>query len=208
MHAFSTTEHDLERVALFMGHNLAIHKSHYRQPDNTFDSTVIASILLAMEENKLKKGVEVKQDFSQFLKEFVAQRHEDDSDDEEDVDDPENPGRINREIGKKICIHFKKFIEDEKKPRRNDVKEFLTILSNDYPEKAIPWSSIRDYVWNVVLCKRKKAQAEKKKAAEAPKAEKKEKQKQKKAQAAKAPKAEKKEKKKDKKDKPGKERKK
>ena len=207
MHAFSTTEHDLERVALFMGHNLAIHKSHYRQPDNTFDSTVIASILLAMEENKLKKGVEVKQDFSQFLKEFVAQRHEDDSDDEEDVDDPENPGRINREIGKKICIHFKKFIEDEKKPRRNDVKEFLTILSNDYPEKAIPWSSIRDYVWNVVLCKRKKAQAEKKKAAEAPKAEKKEKQKQKKAQAAKAPKAEKKEKK-DKKDKPGKERKK
>lgn len=204
MHAFSTTEHDLERVALFMGHNLAIHKSHYRQPDNTFDSTVIASILLAMEENKLKKGVEVKQDFSQFLKEFVAQRHEDDSDDEEDVDDPENPGRINREIGKKICIHFKKFIEDEKKPRRNDVKEFLTILSNDYPEKAIPWSSIRDYVWNVVLCKRKKAQAEKKKAAEAPKAEKKEKQKQKKAQAAKAPKAEKK----DKKDKPGKERKK
>ena len=207
MHAFSTTEHDLERVASFMGHNLAIHKSHYRQPDNTFDSTVIASILLAMEENKLKKGVEVKQDFSQFLKEFVAQRHEDDSDDEEDVDDPENPGRINREIGKKICIHFKKFIEDEKKPRRNDVKEFLTILSNDYPEKAIPWSSIRDYVWNVVLCKRKKAQAEKKKAAEAPKAEKKEKQKQKKAQAAKAPKAEKKEKK-DKKDKPGKERKK
>ena len=207
MHAFSTTEHDLERVALFMGHNLAIHKSHYRQPDNTFDSTVIASILLAMEENKLKKGVEVKQDFSQFLKEFVAQRHEDDSDDEEDVDDPENPGRINREIGKKICIHFKKFIEDEKKPRKNDVKEFLTILSNDYPEKAIPWSSIRDYVWNVVLCKRKKAQAEKKKAAEAPKAEKKEKQKQKKAQAAKAPKAEKKEKK-DKKDKPGKERKK
>lgn len=207
MHAFSTTEHDLERVALFMGHNLAIHKSHYRQPDNTFDSTVIASILLAMEENKVKKGVEVKQDFSQFLKEFVAQRHEDDSDDEEDVDDPENPGRINREIGKKICIHFKKFIEDEKKPRRNDVKEFLTILSNDYPEKAIPWSSIRDYVWNVVLCKRKKAQAEKKKAAEAPKAEKKEKQKQKKAQAAKAPKAEKKEKK-DKKDKPGKERKK
>ena len=207
MHAFSTTEHDLERVALFMGHNLAIHKSHYRQPDNTFDSTVIASILLAMEENKVKKGVEVKQDFSQFLKEFVAQRHEDDSDDEEDVDDPENPGRINREIGKKICIHFKKFIEDEKKPRKNDVKEFLTILSNDYPEKAIPWSSIRDYVWNVVLCKRKKAQAEKKKAAEAPKAEKKEKQKQKKAQAAKAPKAEKKEKK-DKKDKPGKERKK
>jgi len=207
MHAFSTTEHDLERVASFMGHNLAIHKSHYRQPDNTFDSTVIASILLAMEENKVKKGVEVKQDFSQFLKEFVAQRHEDDSDDEEDVDDPENPGRINREIGKKICIHFKKFIEDEKKPRRNDVKEFLTILSNDYPEKAIPWSSIRDYVWNVVLCKRKKAQAEKKKAAEAPKAEKKEKQKQKKAQAAKAPKAEKKEKK-DKKDKPGKERKK
>ena len=207
MHAFSTTEHDLERVALFMGHNLAIHKSHYRQPDNTFDSTVIASILLAMEENKVKKGVEVKQDFSQFLKEFVAQRHEDDSDDEEDVDDPENPGRINREIGKKICIHFKKFIEDEKKPRKNDVKEFLTILSNDYPEKAIPWSSIRDYVWNVVLCKKKKAQAEKKKAAEAPKAEKKEKQKQKKAQAAKAPKAEKKEKK-DKKDKPGKERKK
>lgn len=115
MHAFSTTEHDLERVALFMGHNLAIHKSHYRQPDNTFDSTVIASILLAMEENKVKKGVEVKQDFSQFLKEFVAQRHEDDSDDEEDVDDPENPGRINREIGKKICIHFKTFIEDEKK---------------------------------------------------------------------------------------------
>ena len=208
MHAFSTTEHDLERVALFMGHNLAIHKSHYRQPDNTFDSTVIASILLAMEENKLKKGVEVKQDFSQFLKEFVAQRHEDDSDDEEDVDDPEDPGRINREIGKKICIHFKTFIEDEKKPRRNDVKEFLTVMSNDYPEKAIPWSSIRDYVWNVVLCNRKKAQAEKKKAAEAPKAEKKEKQKQKKAQAAKAPKAEKKEKKKDKKDKPGKERKK
>ena len=200
MHAFSTTEHDLERVADFMGHNLSIHKSHYRQPDNTFDSTVIASILLAMEENKLKKGVEVKQDFSQFLKEFVAQRHEDDSDDEEDVDDPENPGRINREIGKKICIHFKKFIEDEKKPRRNDVKEFLTVMSNDYPEKAIPWSSIRDYVWNVVLCNRKKAQAEKKKAAEAPKAEKKEKQKQKKAQAAKAPKAEKKEKKKDKKD--------
>ena len=129
----------------------------------------MAAILLAFEENKVKQGGDKKQDFGQFLKEFVAEKHEDDSDVEEDVDDPEDPGKINREIGKKICIHFKTFIDREKKPVRNDVKPFLTLLSNDYPEKEIKWNSIRDYVWNVIQNKKKKA-----KSAETQKAEKKE----------------------------------
>ena len=130
----------------------------------------MAAILLAFEENKVKQGGDKKQDFGKFLQEFVAEKHEDDSDVEEDVDDPEDPGKINREIGKKICIHFKTFIDREKKPVRNDVKPFLTVLSNDYPEKEIKSNSIRDYVWNIVQTKKKKA-----KSAETQKAEKEEK---------------------------------
>merc|ERR1712140_22807 len=105
------TEHDLERVARFMGHDLAIHKNHYRLQDNAFDSTVMAAILLAFEENKVKHDADKKQDFNKFLKEFVSEKNVDDSDDEEDADDPEDPGKINRDIGKKIRSFFQKFID-------------------------------------------------------------------------------------------------
>ena len=183
LHAFATNEHDLERVARFMGHDLAIHKSHYRLQDNAFDSTVMAAILLAFEENKVKRSDDDKQDFKKFLKDYVTEKHEDDSDVEEDVDDPEDPGTINHEIGKKIRTHFKTFINSEKKPGRNDVKPFLTILSNDFPEKEIKWTSIRNYVWNVVQSNKKKAKSGNQKEEKAKKAKAEEEEKAKKAKA-------------------------
>ena len=122
----------------------------------------MAAILLAFEENKVKHDADKKQDFNLFLKDFVSEKNMDDSDDdEEDAEDPEDPGKISREIGKKIRTFFQKFIDDQKKPKRDDVKPFLTVLSNDHPEKQIKWTTIRNFVWNIVTNNIRKAKAEK-----------------------------------------------
>ena len=121
----------------------------------------MAAILLAFEENKVRHDADNKQDFNKFLKDFVSEKNVDDSDDEEeeDADDPEDPGKINGEIGKKIRTFFQKFIEDQKKPKRVEVNPFLTILSNDHPEKQIKWTTIRNYVWSIVTNNIRKAKA-------------------------------------------------
>jgi integrase len=52
---FDMSEQDIEQLSSFMGHTVNIHRSEYRLPDNIFQTSKIAKLLLAMEKGEGSK---------------------------------------------------------------------------------------------------------------------------------------------------------
>jgi len=66
------TEHELEQVATYMGHNIAVHRDFYRLPEDTYQLAKVSKLLLRMEKGGLAKfhgksleDIEIEDEFSE-----------------------------------------------------------------------------------------------------------------------------------------------
>ena len=46
LHCFNMTTSEMKKAATFMGHSLDVHDNYYKLPDNTYDATKIAMMLI------------------------------------------------------------------------------------------------------------------------------------------------------------------
>ncbi|KAL1492583.1 hypothetical protein ABEB36_010823 [Hypothenemus hampei] len=81
---FNLKDNEIEQLATFMGHTIGVHRNSYRLPDDVYQTTKIAKVLLLMErgaanEYKGKKLDELDIDLDQDLNGLSTCRHEEES---------------------------------------------------------------------------------------------------------------------------------
>ena len=136
--------------------------------DTTFDSTVMAGIFLAMEQGKMQRGgTNEKQDFKQFLKEYVSSTDPQDEEgepenDQQEQDEDENPETLNTDIRNRIRTYFDQEIREEKKLKCPQIKTFLAELAEAYPKKKLNWKVIKNFAWGIVVNKKNREKKESK----------------------------------------------
>merc|ERR1712029_824374 len=110
--------------------------------------------MVAMERGELMKP----ENQGISLKEFVANYDPRDSSDEESAygsdDEGNNPVQQqpedNRELNKDIKRYFSDFIKDLKKPTEKDIKPYLEIMAEKFPNCEHSWRYVRDKVYSYV----------------------------------------------------------
>ena len=155
-----------ERAAKFLGHSLSTHKEYYRLSDHAYDSTKIATLLQAMEQDKLPTQTDDRaQAISEFMRDYINNDNSDCEDDEEDIPDLEeeqtSQPMFTKELIAALSSFFKKFIKGDptlknKKPNLKDVSPFLKLIEEKEIGFQGSWRDIADKVWELTKNQRKK----------------------------------------------------
>merc|ERR1712062_875123 len=170
LHCFNMTPSEMKKAASFMGHSLDVHDNYYKLPDNTYDVTKIAMMLLAAEEGQLptERGDQAKK-LTEFQKEFLQRKHEDDEEDIHNIEDDSEDEEVvtqkrqrtifPKEMVEEISVYFDRFIYGSRpqKPTQDDIIPFLDVLKEKGIQFSGSWIKIKEKVWSMARYAQKKA---------------------------------------------------
>ncbi|XP_039282044.1 uncharacterized protein LOC120350893 [Nilaparvata lugens] len=102
---FDMSDQDVEQLSSFMGHTVNIHRNEYRLPDNVFQTSKIAKLLLAMEKGEASKykGLTLDEIDVNLEDNLLEEQEHAESSGEEEVDNFEDEVLLNEENSPKAC---------------------------------------------------------------------------------------------------------
>ncbi|XP_039296837.1 uncharacterized protein LOC111054622 isoform X12 [Nilaparvata lugens] len=153
---FDMSEQDVEQLSSFMGHTVNIHRNEYRLPDNVFQTSKIAKLLLAMEKGEASKykGLTLDEIEVNLEDNLLEEQEHVESSGEEQVDNFEDEGVLNEE--KSPNVFPLKILKMLNSPSKSKAKRELVKWEDE--EKRIVAAFFSSHIENKIAPKKRECE--------------------------------------------------